>query len=268
MHPILFHFPDWLPLIGGKAIHTYGALVALGFFLGLSWIKYESKRVGINVNKMVDLFFYIVLSGMIGSRVMYVLISVPEWWRDPLVFIRFWEGGLVFYGGFILATITIIYFSKKMGHSFFEIADVIIPGLALGHSIGRLGCFAAGCCYGKAADAHAFFSVTFPKLENSIAPFDHAVYPTQLFEFGAEFIIFLILIFFRKVKKFTGEIFLLYITVYPLVRSIIEIYRGDKIRGFVIDGVLSTSQFISLIWALIALFLWIKIRSTKQKLEV
>src|SRR3990167_2873301 len=101
MFPALIEFPEWLPLIGGAALHTYGLLVALGFFAGMVWVKHESTRVGLNPQKMLDLFFYVVLVAIIASRIFYVLASVPRWWADPLVFFRFWEGGLVFYGGLI-----------------------------------------------------------------------------------------------------------------------------------------------------------------------
>jgi phosphatidylglycerol:prolipoprotein diacylglycerol transferase len=266
MHPILILFPEWLPLIGGKAIHTYGAMAALGFFLGLSWIKYEANELGISQKKMSDLFFYIVVSALVGSRILFVLISVPSWWLDPLVFFRFWEGGLVFYGGFIAATLMTVFYCKKNHLSFFEVADVLMPALAIGHAVGRLGCFAAGCCYGKMVDASYWFAVQFP--ENSIAPHDHHVYPTQLFEFTGELILFLFLVVFRKFKKFSGEIFLLYIIVYPVLRSIIEMYRGDTVRGFVVEGLISTSQFISIIWVSIAIFLWIYLRKTQNKIRL
>lgn len=264
LHPILFTFPDWLPLIAGKSIHTYGALVATAFMMGLTWIRYESKRVGLDPQKAMDLFFYIVLSAIIGSRVLYVLVSVPDWWKDPLVFIRFWEGGLVFYGGLIGAVATSVWFCRKHRLPFLKIADIFAPGVALGHVFGRLGCFTAGCCYGKPLDHSTFYSIIFPQTDFSIAPFGKPLYATQLFEAVGELCIFLLLVLFRKRKKFEGEVFLLYIIVYPILRSILEIFRGDKIRGFIIEDILSTSQFISIIWVLIAIVIWIKVRKSSS----
>ncbi len=264
MHPILFTLPDWIPLLGGKALHTYGALVALGFFTGMQWIRFESKRVGLNPDRAMDLFFYIVLAAIVGSRVLYVFASVPDWWRDPLVFIRFWEGGLVFYGGLIGAVLVSILYARKHAIPFFKIADVFTPAIALGHAIGRLGCIAAGCCYGKPAPAWFPLSFVYPSGPNALAPAGIELYPVQLFESLAEGLIFLFLIWFRKKKKFEGEVFLLYIIIYPVLRAILEIFRGDEIRGFVIDGVLSTSQFIGMIWVVIATFVWLKILRGKK----
>lgn len=264
MHPILLTLPDWIPLLGGKSLHFYGALVALGFFVGMQWVKVEAKRVGINPERALDLFFYIVLSAIVGSRILYVLASEPDWWHDPVVFFRFWEGGLVFYGGLIAAVLTTLWYTRKHNISFLKMADVFMPGVAIGHAIGRLGCVAAGCCYGKVAPEGFPFSFVYPDGPFAIAPAGIPLYPVQLFEALAEVGVFLFLIWFRKRKKFEGEVFLLYIIIYPILRAILEIFRGDSIRGFVIEGVLSTSQFISIIWVVIALIIWLGILRGKK----
>lgn len=256
MHPILIEFPEWLPLLGGRAIHTYGLMVALGFFVAMLWVKKESKRVELPVQAMMDLFFYCIVAAIVGSRILYVLISVPSWWKDPLVFFRFWEGGLVFYGGMILTVLTVVYYTRKKQMPYFKVADVLIPGLAIGHAIGRLGCFAAGCCHGKEA-GDSIFAVVFPEHPDSVAITGVPLYPTQLFEAFGEMTLFAFLVFLSYRKKFHGEVFLLYIILYPILRSILEIFRGDQIRGFLIEGVLSTSQFISLIWVTVAMVLWL-----------
>ncbi|MBX7147621.1 prolipoprotein diacylglyceryl transferase [bacterium] len=264
MHPVLFYIPDFLPFIGGRPIHTYGALVATAFLVGLWWSKTEAKRVGLSPERVLDLFFYIVLSAIIGSRLLYVVASVPQWWKDPMVFVRFWEGGLVFYGGLIGAVATSVYYTRKHDLPFFKVADVFAPGIAIGHAIGRLGCFAAGCCFGKPASPDAWYAVIFPLTDFAIAPHDHPVYPTQLFESFGELCIFLFLMWFRRKKTFDGEVFLMYLIIYPILRSVLEIYRGDTIRGFVVEGVLSTSQFISIIWFVMALILWFSILKRKK----
>lgn len=265
MLPVLFKLPEWLPLLGGKAIHTYGLMAALGFLAGMLWIRYESKRIGLNPNKMMDLFFYVIVAVIIGSRLFYVFASVPRWWEDPMVFFRFWEGGLVFYGGLIGAILTSVWYTRRHHLSFFKVADVFAPGIALGHMFGRLGCFAAGCCYGRRAPHDSFFSVIFPHTEYSIAPTGYPVYASQLFEATGELVIFLFLFFFRKKKKFNGELFLVYLILYSILRSVLEIYRGDSIRGFVIEGVLSIAQVISILWILIAIGLWIWLSRNSQK---
>jgi phosphatidylglycerol:prolipoprotein diacylglycerol transferase len=224
----------------------------------------EAKRVKLNPQKVSDLFFYIVLAAIIGSRVFYVFVSVPFWWKDPLVFIRFWEGGLVFYGGLIGAVLMSVWYTRQHKLPFFKVADIFIPGVALGHVFGRLGCFAAGCCYGKETSVHSLFSVVFPFNADSVAPPNVILYNTQMMEAVAEFLIFLFLILVvRFKKKFDGEVFLVYIMLYPILRSILEIFRGDKVRGFVVEGIFSTAQFVSVLWVLSAIVLWVHLRRRK-----
>ncbi|MBI4411695.1 MAG: prolipoprotein diacylglyceryl transferase [Deltaproteobacteria bacterium] len=263
MFPILFEFPKWIPLIGGHALHTYGLMVAVAFLSGMLWVRFEAKRLGIDPQKMMDLFFYVVVSAIVGSRLLYVFASVPRWWMDPAVFFRIWEGGLVFYGGLIGAVLVSVWYCRRHRFSFLTVADVFTPGIALGHVFGRLGCFAAGCCYGLKAPVGSFWSVVFPYNSAGIAPANVPLYPVQLFESFGELVIFAVLFLFRKKKKFEGEVFVLYLTLYPVLRTILEFFRGDKIRGFIIEGMLSTSQFISMIWFTIALALWTTLRRRK-----
>lgn len=264
MFPILFKFPSWIPLIGDKAIHTYGLMAALGFLAGLWWIRYESKRTGINSQKMMDLFFYVVVAAIVGSRLFYVFISVDRWWEDPLLFFKVWEGGLTFYGGLIAAVLVSVWYCKKNRIPFFSVADLFTPAIALGHAMGRLGCFAAGCCYGREAPAGFPLSVVFPETEHGIAPVGVPLYPTQLFEFAGELLIFVFLFFFRRRKKFEGELFLVYLILYPILRLILETFRGDKVRGALFEGVLSTAQFVSLIWIVLAILLWATLAKRKR----
>lgn len=264
MHPVLLYLPDFIPYLGGKPIHTYGVLVALGFFCGMLWVKRESLKVGLNQDQMIDLFFYIVLSGLLGSRLMYFLVSVPDFWSDPLQFFRLWEGGLVFYGGLIAAVIVIVIYTRKYKLNFLKVADVFSPGVAIGHVFGRLGCLGAGCCFGREAPLGAWYGIIFPHTDYTIAPFGVPLFPTQLMESFGELMIFLFLIWFRRRKKFEGELFLLYIILYPILRSVIEMFRGDKIRGFVIEDVLSTSQFISLVWVAVAVTVWLGVLRKKK----
>ncbi len=264
MFPILFKFSNWIPLIGGHALHTYGLMAALGFLSGLLWVRHEARRLQISEEKVLDLFFYIILATIVGARLLYIFISVPEWWSDPLVFFRIWEGGLVFYGGLISSVVVSLWYCRKHRLPFLTVADIFMPGLALGHAIGRLGCFAAGCCYGKPVPLGSFWGVMFPDNPDSVAPHEAAIYPTQLFEAAGLFILFLILFLFRKKKKFEGEVFLVYLILYPLLRIIMEMFRGDAIRGFVVEGLFSTSQFISVLWMVTAFLLWATI-SQKRK---
>ncbi|MCP5463972.1 MAG: prolipoprotein diacylglyceryl transferase [Deltaproteobacteria bacterium] len=265
MHPILFTFPDWLPLVGGRSLHFYGFFIATGVLLGILWVRREAKRLDIDVQKIMDLYLNVFIAGLVGSRILYIIHSVPNFWDDPLVLFRVWEGGLVFQGGVIGAVLVMIWLVRRYQLKFFQIADVFVPALSLGHAFGRLGCFMAGCCHGKQCDPDFLFAVRFPALPESIAPPHIPLYPTQLFEAGGEFLIFAFLIYFRKHKKFDGAVFLLYLILYSILRSILEVYRGDMIRGFVIEPYVSNAQFLSILSIILAIGFWISLKRRSDK---
>lgn len=243
MHPELFK-------IGPLTIHTYGVLVAAGFLLGLGLAVRQARKKGIPPDKIVDLGFYILLSALIGSRLFYILINASHYLKNPLDIFKIWEGGLVFYGGLLLAVPTVLWYVKKNNLSVWNTADLFAPSLAIGHAIGRLGCFFSGCCYGKPAEGLPW-AVTFTDPE-SLAIIGVPLHPTQLYESLGEFINFFILIILRRYKSFNGQLFLTYIILYSVLRFIVEFFRGDVGRGF-ITSQLSFSQGISILMFLIAI---------------
>lgn len=259
MYPVLFT----IPFTEGLKLHSYGLMVALGFLVGLFWVGRESKRVGLPSEKLMDLAFYIIVAAILGSRLLYILIEDPSiLWKQPLDFFKVWEGGLVFYGGLIGAVAVSAWYMLKHRLNFWKVSDIFMPGVAIGHAIGRLGCFAAGCCYGKPTSHPAWWSVIFPTEGEGLAPGGIPLYPTQLMESGAELAIFLILVYFSRKKKFDGQILLMYLILYSIIRIILEFYRGDFVRGFIVGG-WSTSQFVSFILIFLAIGCWI-IRSRKS----
>lgn len=264
MFPVLFRFPDSWPLIGTHGIHSYGVMVALGFLFGMRFVKRESERVHLDSEKMLDLFFWIMVWSIVGARTLYIINSANHFWSDPLMLFRIWEGGLVFQGGVIASIITAWVFLKRHKIPFFKVSDVFAPALALGHALGRIGCFFAGCCFGRECALPFPISTTFPFNPDSVAPAGIALYSTQLMESAGEFFIFAILFWYRKRKPFDGAVFLSYIIGYSLLRSLVETLRGDSIRGFVIDPYLSVAQFISLLAIIIALFLWSHLQGKTQ----
>lgn len=265
MYPVLFRFPESWPLVGGAGLHSYGLMIAIAFLCGLIYVRRESTRVGLDVDVMADLFFYTITSALIGSRVFYLIHSVDDFWADPLVAFRIWEGGLVFQGGIIGALLFVVPFARKHKLRFFKVADVFAVPLALGHGIGRLGCFLAGCCHGKQCDINFPLAVVFPANPDTVAPAGIPLYPTQITEAFAEFLIFGFLFYFRKKKPFDGAVFLLYMMIYAVLRSFIELYRGDTIRGFVIEPYLSNGQFLSLIGFILAATAWVYLAGKKKK---
>jgi phosphatidylglycerol:prolipoprotein diacylglycerol transferase len=178
--------------------------------------------------------------------------------ENPLMIFKIWEGGLVFFGGLIAGMIVGIWYVRRHKMPVLLMCDVFAPAIAIGHAIGRVGCFLAGCCYGRVVDHPAWYSIIFPTNPRSFAPTGIALYPTQLMEVVGELVIFSILIVQRRFKRFDGQIMATYLILYSILRSFNEYYRGDADRGFVIEPWLSTSQFVSIILFIAGLTLYFK----------
>ncbi len=239
--------------IGPLTIHTYGLMIATAFLLGLWLALRQAAREGLPKEKITDLGFYALFSGIIGARVLFIATNWPHFSGHPVEMIKIWEGGLVFYGGVIFALPTVLWYAKKQGLKLWQTIDVWAPSIAVGHALGRLGCFCAGCCYGKPTDLP--WAVTFSNPE-SLAILGVPLHPTQLYESAAELLNFAILLLIRKRKTFHGQVFWMYVLNYSIIRALIEVFRGDIERGFVMPGI-STSQGISIVmFATAAAFLF------------
>jgi phosphatidylglycerol:prolipoprotein diacylglycerol transferase len=230
--------------IGEFTLRTYGLFVAIGVLLAYNYVRYQGyKRRNIDTLFLINLLFYTILVGFLGGRLLYVLLNFDYYKTEPLSIIKFWEGGLVFYGGFITGLLFGIIYTLIHKKNLFDITDICAPGLFLGLSIGRLGCFSAGCCYGKPAES--FLGVIFSHPE-SLAPIGIKIYPTQLFESVYAFVVFLISHYLLVKDKFRYKIFFISGILYSVFRFINEFFRGDD-RGTFLFGVLSPSQSISII---------------------
>jgi phosphatidylglycerol:prolipoprotein diacylglycerol transferase len=225
-------------------------------------VRRETRIARLDEDKVMDLFFYLILVGILGSRILY-FINSASLRSDPLKFFRVWEGGLVFQGGVIACFFFTIWYCRRYKLSFLRVADVLVPGLSIGHVIGRIGCFFADCCYGDFCPRDFPLGIVFPHTKHSIAPPGIPLYPTQLFEAGGELLIFALLLTYRRRKPFHGAVFLLYFIFYSILRSVVEIYRGDQVRGFIIEGYLSVAQFISLIMIGGAVTLWFYLKKNQ-----
>ncbi|HBT88572.1 MULTISPECIES: prolipoprotein diacylglyceryl transferase [Desulfobacter] len=251
MHPILLQ-------AGGLKLYTYGLFVALGFITAIWFTKRNAKFYGVPDQMVSDLFFTILFSALAGARILYVLINFNDYRDNLLDIFKIWNGGLVFFGGFIGGALGTIIFLRIKKMDIWKTADVLAPGLALGHSVGRFGCLFAGCCYGKSCTLPIALTFTNP---DSLAPLNTPLHPTQLYMIASNFVLFLILLAIQRRKRFNGMVFLSYILLYSLFRSIIEFFRGDFRGNFFFDF-LSLSQGIGLLISFIALiFMIIKLRS-------
>ena len=254
MHPILFK-------IGPITIYTYGVLIATAFFLGLALAARQARVEGEDPQKIMDLSFYILISAIVGSRLLYIVVEYKEYISNPLRIFKVWEGGLEFYGGFIMAMAVVIIYIRKHEMNLWKVGDILAPSVAIGQGVGRLGCFFAGCCYGRETDVPWAFIFKDP---NTLAPMDVHLHPTQLYDSANGFIIFAILLILRKFKKFDGQLFWTYTLLYAVGRFIVEIFRGDE-RGFVIESFLSTSQFIAIPLFIVSLAMLIKLKQQKSE---
>ncbi len=265
MYPVLWTIPDSIPLLGGVTIYTYGALVALGFLLGILWILREARFAGFSRDKVADLSFYLIIAAIVGSRLLYVIVEYKRFVANPVDIVKIWEGGLVFYGGLLACLVVAWWYARRQEWTLRGIADIFMPGLAMGHGIGRLGCLMAGCCYGKPVEGAPWWALNFPKTASGLAPAGIPLWPTQLMESIVEFSLFAFLVWLRRRKKFEGQIFLTYLILYAILRSILELFRGDTVRGFVIPGILSTSQTISLVVVIACLLFYRHFRGQENK---
>ena len=251
MYPILFH-------IGNLNFHTFGLFVALGFMVMMFVSRKYVELVGISPEILNEIFFIILVSALIGARLMYVIINFEAYRGNLLDIFKVWNGGLVFFGGFFSAIPTVAVYLKFKGFNIWKTADILSPGMALGHAVGRLGCFFAGCCHGKVCDLPIAVRFTNP---SSLAPLNVNLHPTQIYEVFSNFVLFIILILLLNRKKIDGTVFLTYIMLYSLFRFVIEFFRGD-FRGNLFFDFISISQGIGLCVSMVAcIFFFIRLRS-------
>jgi phosphatidylglycerol---prolipoprotein diacylglyceryl transferase len=272
VHPVVFQTDFFGLLSQPLVLHAYGLFIAIGFMSAMLLAKAQANREGEDGDIVVDMAFWLLLWGLVGARSIFILTQLDKYLADPTQVLYFWRGGLVFYGGFIGAAICLIYYTRRHKLPFFKFADIFVPFLAMAHAFGRLGCLCAGCCFGKPTDMP--WGIVFPKhsmphqahQEAGDVLFNQlplAVHPTQLYEAGAELLMFFFLLSLRPKKRFHGQILLVWLAVYPVIRSVIELYRGDKIRGVYFLG-LSTSQYISIGVALSAAIIYFFLRKKRD----
>ncbi|MFC2091321.1 prolipoprotein diacylglyceryl transferase [Elusimicrobiota bacterium] len=244
-------FPKLLS-IGNLTIHTYGLFVAIGAVLGFNLVLKHAKYRNLSNDFMNNLFLGMIFSGFIGARIMYVMYEFDQYRTDLIKTLMFWEGGLVFLGGLLGGGFWVLIWCKKTGVSFWDVADVLSVGLAFAHAMGRIGCFFAGCCYGRPADM--FFCITFNKPSSLAFPLGTPLHPTQIYSAG--FLLLLSFILSNKLKKKTAgsaSVFGLYLAAYGLFRFFIEFFRGDY-RGVQIAGV-TVTQISAMLFFVLGLYL-------------
>ncbi|MEJ2110413.1 MAG: prolipoprotein diacylglyceryl transferase, partial [Acidobacteriota bacterium] len=243
-------------------LYTYGLLLAAAY-LAAVWILFRgARREGIEPEKVSRLGLYIIIGAIVGAKALMILRSFSIYWEHPS---KLWSLGTLqsggdFYGGFIGAlAATFLFFSKYKDIPRWRVADLSGPAIAAGQAIGRIGCFMAGCCYGCPTSLP--WGVTFhdPAAEELVGtPLGIRLHPVQLYESLSCLILFLYLQRLLKRKHFDGQVILTYAIAYAGIRFLLEFTRGDTVRGFLLGGLLSTSQFVALVVLAIGIpvYLW------------
>jgi phosphatidylglycerol:prolipoprotein diacylglycerol transferase len=252
MHPVLFE-------LGPATIYTYGVLLAAAYLVGLQLAIRRARARGLDQTRVLDLGIYIIISALVGAKLLLLVVDFQSFAQNPRAIIDLARSGGVFYGGLVLAVVVALWYIRRIRLPLWTTCDVFAPGIALGHVVGRMGCFFAGCCYGKPTTVP--WAITFTNVqaaENVGTPLNIPLHPTQLYEAGAEaLILFILLATERRGKSYPGRTFWLYMLLYAISRFIIEFYRGDP-RGAVLA--LSTSQFISVLLAPLAVVMLVYLR--------
>ena len=255
MYPRLFE-------LGPITLYTYGVLLAAAYLLGLKLAMVRAKARGLDHNRVLDLGIYIIISALIGAKLLLLVTDFRTFRADPRELLTLARSGGVFYGGLILAVAVALWYIRRVGLPLWTTCDVFAPGVALGHVVGRFGCFFAGCCYGKPTTRAWGITFTDPFAAANVGtPLGVPLHPTQLYEAGAELLILaLLLATERKGRPFAGRTFWLYMLLYAVSRFIIEFFRGDERGTFLM---FSTSQFISLLLAPLAIAMLVYLSRTE-----
>lgn len=259
MYPVIFELPGWLPLIGGEAVTSFGVFMLLSFLTGGYILRAEMRRMGEDPEKAWDLVFMAVVGGIIGAKAYYVLLNYEQLMADPVGMILS-RGGLVWYGGFMLASVLVIWEVRRQKLPLPKIADASAPALALAYAVGRVGCFMVGDDWGRPTDS--WVGIAFPRgapptrvdiIERDFGiTVDPAliekygqivpVHPTQLYEVALSTLIFFVLWRLRLTPRAAGWLFMLWLVLAGAERFAVEFFRAKDDRFI---GILTLAQVIS-----------------------
>lgn len=253
MHPEFFS-------IGGMTIHMYGFMIMVGAVVGYLYMSNAaSKELSIPSDKIQNLAILIIVAAFVGGKLLFYLEKPGYYFSSWDNMARNFRTGFVFYGSLLFALPTIVWYFRKEKFPLWPMLDRIAITGAIIHFFGRMGCFFAGCCYGLETDSP--LGITFTDPGSQAKPLNTSLHPTQLYEATMILTILIVLVMLKRHKRLENRLIFVYVTLYAVGRSIIEIFRGDLARGFIIEDVLSHSQFISIlvvIAAMVAYFIGYK----------
>jgi phosphatidylglycerol:prolipoprotein diacylglycerol transferase len=257
--PILIDFGTYnLPLLGETHLFlpTYGFLFASSVLISWYWFSRRARGLGVSEDHAFNMCFWSLLAGIVGAKLLLVVLDLKSFLAHPQELLSIVRAGGVLLGGVILGALTFIYYVRRHDLPLFRLGDAIAAPLALAQSMGRLGCFSAGCCWGEPAAAGSGFAITFTSQaaqQQTGVPLGIPLVPVQLIEMTTDLVLVVVLtLLWRKQIRPAGSVFWVYMLVYSLARATIELWRGDAGRGFWFGDMLSTSQLLSIGGALFA----------------
>lgn len=247
-------FNDWFS-IGPFTVHGYGVMIAIGILVGFYIAEKLADKNGLSKEHVDSLVFTVLITGYLVSKLTYVLVNFSDFLKNPMAVLG--SSGWVVMGGLIGGVLGAYGYCKIKKIDFFAYFNLFMPEVALAQAFGRIGCFFAGCCYGLETDSH--LSLVFPK--GSLAPSGVHLIPTQLISSFGDFVLFVILYKIYTNDETKKETSAWYVILYSVGRFLVEFLRGDIERGSI--GILSTSQFLSVITFVIGIIYLVKIKKTK-----
>ncbi|HXK11800.1 MAG TPA: prolipoprotein diacylglyceryl transferase [Vicinamibacteria bacterium] len=262
MHPRLLTLPAFEVLgrsFGPFTLHTYGVLLAIAFMAGLWAASRQARRAAPLLfegnderaryaDRVIDMAVWVLIAGLVGAKLLLLAVDWRYYGRNPRELLGIFQSGGVFYGGLVAGILVAWWYARRQHLPGWPTADVLAPGVVLGQAIGRLGCFSAGCCWGRPTQLP--WAVTFSDMYAARqvgTPMDTPLHPSQIYESIAAFLIFFFLLWLAPRKRFQGQVVLAYVTLYSVARFALEFLRGDPDRGAWFGGRVSTSQVISVV---------------------
>jgi phosphatidylglycerol:prolipoprotein diacylglycerol transferase len=242
--------------IFGFSVYWYGILAAVGFLMAFGTASRRAPREGIASEQIINLAPWIIGGAILGARLLYV---VSYWKQDfagrPLIEIFNMRTGLVYYGGLVGSCLATVFYCRRHKLPLWKVGDIFAPSIALGHAFGRFGCLMTGCCYGSPTNLP--WAIHFPR--------DHwthgiGVHPTQIYEAALNLILCGGLLLLYRRKKFDGQIFAAYLICYAVLRSFVEIFRGDYEKHY-IGGMATPGQTVSILIMIAGVTIWWKLRA-------
>jgi phosphatidylglycerol:prolipoprotein diacylglycerol transferase len=263
-------FPILLRL-GPITIHTYGFMMATGVAFGLWFIHVQAKKQGLNASKIIDAAFYTIIISLLGAKFILFIGNISYYLEYPKELFSLARSGGVFQGGLTFGLVFALLYFRKHRIPTWKVADIIGAALALGHGFGRIGCFSAGCCFGR--ECSVPWGVTFQsEYAHNLTgiPVGTLLHPVQLYESALNFLNFFVLFLILKKKKFDGQVFSFYIINYSIIRYFVEFYRGDHPdKAFLIQNPspylsLSLPQLFSILGLIAGLILFFILKKKKS----